>query len=1075
MDDDNKVYDLCTTEGGSGDMEQVHSTKGAPSRKGDAEGIKEKQCNPEGISKHLVNVSPQSSVDSTLVVIELCAGSAMLSAILKRDGFESIPVDFGGNRHRPHMHILSMDLRDASTWTFLQFAVVTRLVLHIHAGPPCGTCSRARGILLDDGTPGPQPLRDEFSPLGFSWLQGDDLERVRSANAVYLQLANFLRWCHNLGIGFSIENPTNSLLWFIPAYQMLLEFSHFVNFDACMHGSERLKRTSFLTNISELDALAVQCDASHSHKPWGMTEDNKFATSQEAAYPKELCEAISDCLKMRARSLGFEVDSLSLPQDAITRAAVQVQPRRNSLPALMSEFAYTQTVTTSDRPVLDSKNQLCEPFHNVPLKSKLVRKISKQGDSVSETCFTFGIYRDPITFVDEAKYLKHPFDTTCALPDYTLKALAMILEKGPLGVMKHRLLTLKKWQKWAVQLKEDEKRLHDSLHPNVAKVLQGKKLLLLEKVASELEWPDKDLYRQIRDGFKLTGNPEPSGIFQLDFKPALFDEEEFFRRTRYMKHALWSKIANQQEQDFTVPLWDITNLECSDKHWLHGPLSWEQLEEKYGGVWMPCRRFAVWQTDKWRPIDDLTENAVNSAYTVCEKIHLRALDETIWIAVALMRYMRETGSYSFSLSDGSKICGRVDPSWNSSGLDNKPYAKTVDLKSAYKQWAIAPSETCKAIISLKAPETGKVVGFECLTLPFGSVASVICFNRIARLYQRILQECAILAANYYDDFPVVDLGALTSNTDSSLRAISGLFGFTVSFDKEKPFSRTADMLGVTLDLTDDTLFSVKVSNKAARVGSMVSALDEIIQRRSVQPVAMPSLFGRLQFCEAQLLGRQGRLAISDLRMLERSKSKSVQLGESHLKAFHILLERLEKGRPRTIVASIPKTPVLVFTDGACEPEGDSFIGSVGGVLIYLENGSFHWRAFGGYVPKSVMDLWTDKGKKHLIGPVEMYAVCLARQVWSDYLRDRAIFFVDHGGVLASLISGSSRDEIWRELLLCLECSDSVEPCLSWFARVASASNIADGPSRGMWDVIQRFEYVRDFPKCVITGQDLKPT
>ena len=33
---------------------------------------------------------------------------------------------------------------------------------------------------------------------------------------------------------------------------------------------------------------------------------------------------------------------------------------------------------------------------------------------------------------------------------------------------------------------------------------------------------------------------------------------------------------------------------------------------------------------------------------------------------------------------------------------------------------------------------------------------------------------------------------------------------------------------------------------------------------------------------------------------------------------------------------------------------------------------------------------------------------------------RSLFFIDHGGVLAALISGASRDAIWRQLPLKFE-------------------------------------------------------
>ena len=89
-----------------------------------------------------------TGLSDTLVTLELCSGSAMLSAILKRDGFHPIAVDFSGKKRRPHMHVISLDLRAPSTWRFLEYAVVTRIVLHVHAGPPCRTSSRHKGSLF---------------------------------------------------------------------------------------------------------------------------------------------------------------------------------------------------------------------------------------------------------------------------------------------------------------------------------------------------------------------------------------------------------------------------------------------------------------------------------------------------------------------------------------------------------------------------------------------------------------------------------------------------------------------------------------------------------------------------------------------------------------------------------------------------------------------------------------------------------------------------------------------------------------------------------------------------------------
>ena len=1076
----NKVARNCTAESGSGC--DVVSSHAAAVWQPDT--VVEDNLKPVEHVQDAVPHSPAaplhagSGLGEALVTLELCAGSAMLSAILKRDGFDAIAVDFSGNRHRPHMHVLSLDLRLDSTWRFLEYAVFTRVLFHCHAGPPCGTCSRARGIKLPDGRDGPKPLRSEQYPEGFPWLVGEDQKRVHSANLVYLKLCRFIRWLDSLSIGFTVENPTNSLLWWIPEYVAMEDISFFINFDSCMFGSERLKRTTFLTNVHELKSMEVACDNSHTHKPWGMVGSQgsqQFATSEEAAYPKPLCEAFAECLKLRARSLGYDVDALHLPSANNSRIAAQQQPRRKTGKPLMSEFHYTQTVQSQSEPVLNHKSMLQTAFCEVPINSKLIRRVRKMGENGPETCYTFGIYRSPMEFLRDAKLLQHPFDTTCALPDSMLVALGCILRDGALEVMKRRIQILQQWSAWKKELEPQEVLLHKQLPASVSKVLKDKNLLLLERIACSLGWKDETIHSEIRKGFKLTGNPLPSGIFELDFKPALMEEQELIGKMKYMKPALWSKIASLDEQEFSQALWDLTMDECEKKNWLQGPFSWQELEQRHEGQWMPCRRFAVWQSHKWRPIDDLSENGVNSAFSVCERIDLKALDETIWVAMTLMRYIRDKGHFNFPLSDGRIFSGKVHGSWMMDLEDGKPFAKTMDLKSAYKQWALAPSDIPKAIITLKQPGTGSVVGFECLTLPFGAVSSVLAFNRIARSYQRILHEVNVVAANYFDDYPIIEMGALTANTERTLRAVSKLLGFEVAFDKDEPFSRRTDMLGVTLDLQDDELQNVLIANKASRIADMRSALEKILQDGFVHPASLPSLFGRLQFCEAQLLGRQGRLAMADIRSLERAKGHTVKLDDDQRDAFLSLLDRLKESVPRTISSSKPTQPVLVFTDGACEPKDGDFIGSVGGVMIVPFGKSFSMRVFGGYMPRSLMNTWSESGKKHLIGPVELYAVGLARSCWSSYLDNRALFFIDHGGVLAALISGSSRDSIWRHILLKIERSDAITPCLAWYARVASASNISDGPSRGEWELLKDCEFTRDYPRCFLTGEEMNPT
>ena len=75
------------------------------------------------------------------------------------------------------------------------------------------------------------------------------------------------------------------------------------------------------------------------------------------------------------------------------------------------------------------------------------------------------------------------------------------------------------------------------------------------------------------------------------------------------------------------------------------------------------------------------------------------------------------------------------------------------------------NERCKAVLILQTPESREVKGFVCNTLPFGATASVMHFNRVSLLLQRILWEVAVAATCYYDDFPSMSPSFLVAGAD----------------------------------------------------------------------------------------------------------------------------------------------------------------------------------------------------------------------------------------------------------------------------------------------------------------------
>ena len=209
------------------------------------------------------------------------------------------------------------------------------------------------------------------------------------------------------------------------------------------------------------------------------------------------------------------------------------------------------------------------------------------------TAVTFGIYRSESEFVAQALHLEHPFDLCVAVPDFMLRALAFNLKEGPVGVMKHRIALLQKWSAWKRDLSDEESRLHASMEPGVAAVMRGKHILLLERIAASFGWPDMEVFKCLKSGFPLVGESQPSGIFDVDRKPASLTREELLQHSKFLRPALWAKVSSSPLDDTAMCIWEATQQELLEKEWLTGPFSWDQLQARYPGGWLPVRRFGL--------------------------------------------------------------------------------------------------------------------------------------------------------------------------------------------------------------------------------------------------------------------------------------------------------------------------------------------------------------------------------------------------------------------------------------------------------------------------------------------------
>ena len=141
---------------------------------------------------------------------------------------------------------------------------------------------------------------------------------------------------------------------------------------------------------------------------------------------------------------------------------------------------------------------------------------------------------------------------------------------------------------------------------------------------------------------------------------------------------------------------------------------------------------------KTRVIDDCRRSGLNDAFTTNCKLQLHDIDSLACV-LALIAQSLEEGECSVELSTGDLIGGPVVSAVSKADW----VGRTLDLSKAYKQTPIHPESRRFCIIGFASK--GSWHYFETDALPFGVVASVYDFNRIARSLHFIL--CSYLQAS----------------------------------------------------------------------------------------------------------------------------------------------------------------------------------------------------------------------------------------------------------------------------------------------------------------------------------------
>ena len=1046
-----------------------------------------------------------STADITsLFCVELFSGTAGLTASLRA---LNLNKSFGVDSQKfssPKAPIMVLDLTKKKNQALVMQWVRHPLCCYVHLGVPCGTASRAREIRMSKKRHGPRPLRSIRFPDGIPGLKHLDLLRTALANALYDFSTQIIFECEKYHVWWTIENPSNSLFWqtsfWLKVATSISNLSE-VRLQNCAYGGSRPKWTTISGSLPGLSQLAKTCPGNHKHAPWGLLKVGtsvRFATSAEAEYPIKLCQSIAKLVEQALLMSGVSPAPEALPDIqhhhlAHARAVAGTLVKASRLPPLVSEFKQT-IVAFHDESFQGNPPQWFE--HNVPCLTckqhpswnfvpgpakllKFVADSSNGGKSENATKTTendkngFPASDETVTqksaveakklipdptipndagwklpsnktkklgeatwalpwkqeeFVAQAVKAGHPKSLHGNLPTPLLYSLDAHLSLTEEDICSRRIRWAKKWTHEIAHCEAEESCFKAQLPENSRRILKDKKLVIWKRMLEEAGYVGTQVVDDCSKGFQLAGPVEPSGLFEKSFTPAMMTVKELDDSASINRALVVSRTTSSGDSYIDERVWEKT-MEEQTKGWLEGPLPVTSCS-------LPSnvsvsRRFGVHQgieddgSRKIRPIDDFSESKINSTVSSSEKVTLHTVD----LVGSLLRAW-------FSRCEAA----------------SKPsllWSRTFDLKSAYRQLPLSEDAFRHAVLSVFCPETKQPSLFQLKCLPFGATASVSHFLRAA--YSLWFLGCTsglLIWTSYFDDFWCMSPPNLSSSAGAIAELIFGLTGWIFAKEgaKHVSFSQVVSVLGISIDLSHSKDGRCLFANTEKRISELKQSLSKCLEEGTLSKAMSLQLRGRLGFCESQIFGRVGNLAMKSLiDHAYRVPFKKTIDGRCKQDILR-LLDRLEHQGPRVVNGESSRVWIL-FTDASFEPGKDQALAGLGAVL-YDGLGN-PVSQFSKMFSSAQIAQLQSIDRKTPIFELEVLALVLALVLWKETIAGaQVVCYLDNNGARDSAIKGYSHFDpasLFLEVLLSLEESTMICP---WFARVPSKSNPSDPPSRG---------------------------
>ena len=753
-------------------------------------------------------------------------------------------------------------------------------------------------------------------------------------------------------------------------------------------------------------------------------------------------------------------------------------------------------------------NSLAPPGRERPLREGFINstKPTQQRRHAAWCPPGFDVVRaerdDKVRLFDIARGLRHPLaKVEVRVPQDMREAVRLVCRRRE-RIHDFRRLRLEAFERHAAALERDSSAIRARQPAHVAAAAGPAHVAMLASIVDGIGWPYVDFPRDYGlRGHDIVGEVADTGLWRAR------SSEEMSRARRefvdpselFVSNASWNmRLAAQSKSEWLNAkrsaeagdtskmealraAWGASVKEVDQKGTAEGPLLVSTLNERYGwGKWRGCGRHAIWQSDKYRPVDNMRRNKLNRVYLTREAAVMAGPDTQVSIGRLFAEEADEVGLPPEMLDLGG-------------GADDEP--------DAYRHSATRTPQYTPVLLA--NPDTGEVRGFVPHGHNFGLAAAIVNYCSKPELVCAVLRRLfAVPAEHMVDDYSVVEPAfargdritgparggeAFPYSGQGVLWRVCHVLGFALAVLKHAPWNRQSPFCGVVTDFRYAVSRGVVLLRcKPTTVEKLRDMVERVVEADELTPAGAASLRGKCGW--VWLLGKVGRARLKVLADRQYRKdegdvdesapafddgvddasgggmaSGSWPLGPV-LRESLLFLKAMLAGALPDVVYSLrgrDEPPVVALSDAMWRPDKSEPLlgwGTVAWVLwIPLSGGGGKLAYAHAQAPRWLLQhLYDLREQKTLIIPLEAVGIAgtyFSKKLESSIRGKDILHFADNKAANAGAAKGYSGAADLARIVSALHSRWAELGIDPWVEFVKSEANIADEPSRGFLDTL----------------------